>query len=121
APEGGLEEFLYIFSFPFIYPIFDFIDVPCHVRGKITAFGKIPAHFQIRVFDEWVGECEECRMLESVIAEPESELDHILVESGAFNHFAVVREGFGFIADEHAGKDRKSTRLNSSHVSISYA
>src|SRR5699024_12717890 len=52
APERGLEEFLYIFSFPFIYPIFDFIDVPRHVRGKITAFGKIPAHFQIRRSEE---------------------------------------------------------------------
>src|SRR5438067_6399669 len=35
--------------------------------------------------------------------------------------FAVVQHGSMAKAGAHLGKDRKSTRLNSSHVSISYA
>src|SRR4051812_49502067 len=32
-----------------------------------------------------------------------------------------VPADLGSLADEHSGRDRKSTRLNSSHMSISYA
>src|SRR5690606_40839747 len=44
-----------------------------------------------------------------------------LVEAGILRDFQTTRESATWLADRYVEADRKSTRLNSSHVKISYA
>src|SRR5690606_19411564 len=64
-----------------------------------------------------------CNRLPPCISRPLDRLDHELVDGLAeITRLKVHRSSHGaHIADANLGQDRKSTRLNSSHVKISYA
>src|ERR1035437_9210046 len=99
---------------------------PAHLSGRHTAFFEhVPGSVRMRARVDWSGEAT----LKASIASRRPSLAYVALASlvGAFIwiRWGGIRKGIWVDLDVYVSgaalKDRKSTRLNSSHANISYA